>query len=262
MEIRYKLFFSSLLIVAVFIAAGFFINTNIMNMDSAQTDLIKATNINENAMHYENGARKVQSGVYLYEHGNKEMGKQSINEGMDNMRQSRNNLKNQLTEPSLLTGLADIERAEEKVVEASNSVLKTIDNSPGNTALIEQNLNTLQARVEALDLKIRSLNDAVSKNAAAAAVKTKQISASTITLVYGAILGTVLLSIILSFAMASTLTRPLRVLTGIANKVSKGSIDEKVEISSKDEIGELAESFKRMIISFKIMNSLLSKKKV
>ncbi|MCZ7396992.1 MAG: HAMP domain-containing protein, partial [Candidatus Methanoperedens sp.] len=66
--------------------------------------------------------------------------------------------------------------------------------------------------------------------------------------------------IILSFVMASMLTKPLKVLTDTANRVSKGNIHEKVSISSKDEIGDLAESFKRMINAFKIMEALSKEK--
>jgi methyl-accepting chemotaxis protein len=65
-----------------------------------------------------------------------------------------------------------------------------------------------------------------------------------------------LLALVISFAATRMITGPVKHLTNIANKVSKGDLTENVEVSSKDEIGDLAASFKRMINAFKVMEAM------
>lgn len=57
----------------------------------------------------------------------------------------------------------------------------------------------------------------------------------------------------LSFYLAKSVTEPIRRLTDAANKISMGDFKVKIKIKSKDEIGELAKSFKRMVNSLKIL---------
>jgi HAMP domain-containing protein len=48
------------------------------------------------------------------------------------------------------------------------------------------------------------------------------------------------------------ITRPIKKLTSVANNVSLGDMsDTEIDITSNDEIGELAGSFKRMVVSVK-----------
>lgn len=50
----------------------------------------------------------------------------------------------------------------------------------------------------------------------------------------------------LGILLSRTITRPLTQLTQVADRISLGELDAKVEVRSKDEIGELAESIGRM----------------
>lgn len=61
-----------------------------------------------------------------------------------------------------------------------------------------------------------------------------------------AALGAALLALIVGVLLARTLTRPLRALTDATEKMAGGELNQQVEVKSKDEIGELAESFNRM----------------
>jgi len=61
-----------------------------------------------------------------------------------------------------------------------------------------------------------------------------------------AALGAALLALIVGLLLARTLTRPLRALTLATEKMAGGDLNQRVEVNSKDEIGELAESFNRM----------------
>ncbi len=67
-------------------------------------------------------------------------------------------------------------------------------------------------------------------------------------------------SLILAFIMAERLTKPLKSMAEVINKVSRGDINEKIEVSSKDEVGELAESIKRMVNAYKIVDVLSREK--
>jgi len=63
---------------------------------------------------------------------------------------------------------------------------------------------------------------------------------------------TILIVMVVSYFFASTLTSPIKRLTSVADRVSMGDMeDTDIDIESEDEIGELAESFKRMIVSVK-----------
>ena len=61
-----------------------------------------------------------------------------------------------------------------------------------------------------------------------------------------AALGAALLALIVGFLLARTLTRPLRALTLATEKMAGGDLNQQVTITSRDEIGELAESFNKM----------------
>ncbi|MCK1999920.1 methyl-accepting chemotaxis protein [[Brevibacterium] frigoritolerans] len=62
-----------------------------------------------------------------------------------------------------------------------------------------------------------------------------------------------LLSIALTFYVVSATIRPITRLKNVSDKVANGDLKEKVEIKSKDEIGQLGESFNKMIDSLRTM---------
>lgn len=67
----------------------------------------------------------------------------------------------------------------------------------------------------------------------------------TTTLLLSAI-GASLLALLLGAVLAQTLTRPLREITTATKAVAAGDLDQKVPVRSKDELGELADSFNVM----------------
>ena len=72
-----------------------------------------------------------------------------------------------------------------------------------------------------------------------AAVKMTQISAA-------AAVGFGLLTILVAFLIARGVTRPVTQLTEVADRISLGELNAKIQINRKDEIGELAEAIRRM----------------
>jgi HAMP domain-containing protein len=64
----------------------------------------------------------------------------------------------------------------------------------------------------------------------------------------------IVISLLVAGFLSYSITKPIKQLTDVANKVSTGDMTAKMpEIKSNDEIGELAKSFGRMVASIKIM---------
>ena len=63
----------------------------------------------------------------------------------------------------------------------------------------------------------------------------------------------ILLAGLFILLFSKTIIRDVRHLNQVANRISTGDMDVDVDVSRKDEIGELADSFGRMVASLKIM---------
>jgi two-component system NtrC family sensor kinase len=61
----------------------------------------------------------------------------------------------------------------------------------------------------------------------------------------------VLLVLLLSFFITTGIIRPLKEMVAATRKIAEGDLSHEVPISSKDEIGQLAESFNHMLVRLK-----------
>lgn len=68
------------------------------------------------------------------------------------------------------------------------------------------------------------------------------------------ILAIVIVVAIIAFLVGRSVTKPITQLTAVADKVSKGELDVKIDIKSKDEIGDLAGSFERMVAAVRFLS--------
>lgn len=68
----------------------------------------------------------------------------------------------------------------------------------------------------------------------------------------------IIISVILSFIIAKTLSDPIKKLKESTTKIKQGNLNEKIEVKSKDEIGELAKTFDDMRLGLKDRNQLLN----
>lgn len=66
--------------------------------------------------------------------------------------------------------------------------------------------------------------------------------------------GVLVLMIGITYWLASRISAPIKQLAEMADKVSKGELDVTIDLNRKDEIGELAEAFNRMVASIKILS--------
>ena len=64
-------------------------------------------------------------------------------------------------------------------------------------------------------------------------------------------LAVIALAVIVALIVARTMIEPLRRLKNATEKISKGNLEVDLGISSSDEIGELADSFERMVAAIK-----------
>ena len=61
-----------------------------------------------------------------------------------------------------------------------------------------------------------------------------------------AMFGALLVALLIGLVLARNLTRPLQALTVAARKIAGGQLDQQVEVTSDDEIGELSTAFNQM----------------
>lgn len=68
-----------------------------------------------------------------------------------------------------------------------------------------------------------------------------------------ALMALVLLAVVIfaAFVVSNELVRPLKELKEATDRISRGDLDVQLEIRSNDEIGELADSFERMVAAIK-----------
>jgi len=65
------------------------------------------------------------------------------------------------------------------------------------------------------------------------------------TLLYGALIGAAI-ALLMGILLSRSLTRPIRELTRATHAVSEGDLSQQVPVRSRDELGELAQSFNQM----------------
>ena len=70
-------------------------------------------------------------------------------------------------------------------------------------------------------------------------------------------IGIMVLAFVLSFLGARQITGPLRSLTNAVNEVKEGNYDVPIEATTRDEVGILAESFKRLLAQLKEKQQLV-----
>ena len=59
--------------------------------------------------------------------------------------------------------------------------------------------------------------------------------------------------LIVAFFLSRSIVRPIVQLSDAAEKVSMGDLAVNVEVKSNDEIGDLADSFGRMVTAYRFM---------
>ena len=77
--------------------------------------------------------------------------------------------------------------------------------------------------------------------------KATQASSSAITLAIGFVIGAVLIGVFVAFFIARGISRPVSEMARAAQEIAVGDVDQSIVLESNDEIGMLADSFRRLI---------------
>lgn len=78
-------------------------------------------------------------------------------------------------------------------------------------------------------------------------------------LIYGAMIGSILVVVIVSFFFARYLARPIKQLNEAALEIADGNLDKELNVNRNDEFGMLAESLNKMAGTLKADNEKLKK---
>ena len=107
----------------------------------------------------------------------------------------------------------------------------------------EEQLKADEMMVQAGRASVKSLDDLrqVQRD------KMEAAQTSAITLAISFVIGAILIGIFVAFVIARGISKPVSSMAFIAKEISTGDIDHNIELDSKDEIGALAEAFRRLI---------------
>ena len=82
--------------------------------------------------------------------------------------------------------------------------------------------------------------------------RAKNFFLDTKTIIFGIMGATLVLITLIVSIYGSKLTQRIKSLTDVADRISVGELDAEIEITSKDEIGDLSEAIARMQDSIRL----------
>jgi len=113
--------------------------------------------------------------------------------------------------------------------------------------------------VEGYTTVLDDLQSEVDKSMGSALEEAGRIQTRTLFLVAGFTIAAAILGMALAWWVIRSVTRPVRRLVEVADNISMGDLDMPIEVTSRDEIGELQESIERMRVSLKTALERLKK---
>jgi nitrogen fixation/metabolism regulation signal transduction histidine kinase len=255
MKIKSKMLLSYMLIVALFVGIGAAITVNTMQMDQLQAKVNQQVEISQYASAYSKGFT---------------LRSESVSELASNPTQAITDMQTgqQLTTATSAYLLANLPQDSQlyQVFSETSQIESTII-----TPAVEKLVAGYQAKdPAAVAAQSKVIEDAVRtatadldnfqllivENVQQATADAQSYSTFSVTLSAVGISTIAVVSIATAITMGNRLTKPLKTLTTVAGKVSMGELDQKIDINSKDEIGDLGEAFQRMINAFKMTNAM------
>ena len=142
----------------------------------------------------------------------------------------------------------------------TNGIIDFIENYVGDTEDIDERIaeietNTVNSAYRILTdhLMERRIKHMQELEGAELEAKAAQISGRNIIVITSIIIF--VLALIIGYAISLLITKPINILKENAEKFGKGNLDTRIEISSKNEIGELATSFNLMAEDLKQLSN-------
>jgi HAMP domain-containing protein len=261
MKIKYKIFASVLAIILIFVLDSVYTYSAISNINGLEDSVNYNLRVYQDVNNYNLGASTLENGVFLYVHNNKAMGTQLIEDGGSQMSSSREDLASTLKDPGMLSEVDNLPNLQLQVTSAVDNV-ETAVNGEVDTSSLNQSIDVLNTRVEALNLQTMDIAEQSNTNMAISTGNLRSYESSILLYTYTAIGISIIVSLIISIITASLITNPIKEVMTAAKKISWGDFDTTVEITSKDEMGELADSVNRMSTSLKYMTELLNRETI
>ena len=127
-------------------------------------------------------------------------------------------------------------------------------------------IDEFSAPARKMEQKLQEIHDGTEKKLLATTGRTFQrfrtTSQRTLKIFVIVVALSVVAIIVITYWFSKTIIRPIIYLTRVANRISMGDLDTKVEVTSRDEVGLLAESFSRMQESLRAAIARLKKRRL
>jgi len=117
----------------------------------------------------------------------------------------------------------------------------------------------LQNRSESMDEEVESLIHHSAEELEEAIEEVHEVAESKVRSVLltsiAGMAASIVIAAVASIFLAGSITNPIKKLRDLADKVSMGDLDVNNTVTAKDEIGDLSESFDRMVVAVKFLSS-------
>ncbi len=268
MKIKQKLLLSYLIIIALFVAAGATITYNAMQMNELQKNVKQQQEINDNAYNYQQGLDEKQFGTLMFSTDQLQEGERIVVASADQQATSQTYLSKALSaNTDLITQFNDVIAIDNNTINPAIRQIVQIYNSDLNSTAkypqIWDQMTGVMNATNVADLKLAAIRTDTQANVQNAVATSQNYSNLSIIIAVVFILIISVTSVALSIVMGNRITNPLKKLANIADKVTQGDLDQRyylkqnTDAKNRDEIDDLADSFKKMINAFRMQDALL-----
>jgi HAMP domain-containing protein len=269
MKIKQKLLLTYLLLVALFIAAGATLTYNTMKMAELQNTVKQQVEINDQAYAYANGLDQKEVGTFMYTMENSQEGERIMVHSAETIVAAQAYLQTALANnPELLKQFNEVVDLDENMINAAITQIGVITSSDlsGDEQVTQvwQQLSVIMNAVNLADLKLEQVRLATMANVQSASVAAQNYSSFSTILAVAFITVTTIISVTLAGVMGNRLIKPLKKLSDIAHKISLGDLNQRHYLKESenkkagDEIDELVDSFRRMINTVRLTETLMN----
>jgi nitrogen fixation/metabolism regulation signal transduction histidine kinase len=255
MKIKSKMLLSYMLIVALFVGVGVAITVNTMQMDKLQQTVNQQVEISNYASAYSKGfTLRSQSVAELATNPTQAITDMQTGQQLTTAT-SAYLLANLPQDSDLYQVFSETSQIESTVISPAVQQLVTAYQAKDPAGVAAQS-KVIEDAVRLATTNLDNFQLLIVENVQRATAEAQSYSTFSVTLSAVGISTIAVVSIATAITMGNRLTKPLKTLTTVAGKVSMGELDQKIEIKSKDEIGDLGEAFQRMINAFKMTSAM------
>jgi HAMP domain-containing protein len=203
---------------------------------------------------YNQGSGMLANGLLLYMYNNQTAGNQLMSEGGHQMAQSRQDLALILNDPIMQSELSNLTSSEIPLMQELAIVNRNIDT--GNTGSLNQSAMVFSSKLYDLNLQTQNMAQQSNESMINSINNLQTYSRNILLYTMVTIVISVIISILVSIMTSSLISNPIKNLIWTTQRISWGDLDATIEITTKDELEELASAINRMCQSLKKMNTI------